>query len=55
MKVWWREENAYVSRFSFTQKMQLLIKPLIYVVIGYGIGGPQLLGLNHKEMQVKGD
>lgn len=40
-------------RFSLTQKMQGLVRPLIYVVIGYGIGGPQLLGLSHKEMKVR--
>ena len=52
-KVWWREENSYLSRFSLTQKMQGLVRPLIYVVIGYGIGGPQLLGLSHKEIKVR--
>ncbi|CAN0368133.1 unnamed protein product, partial [Ectocarpus fasciculatus] len=51
-RVWWREENSYLSRFSLTQKMQGLVRPLIYVVIGYGIGGPQLLGLDHKEIKV---
>lgn len=42
-----------MSHFSLTQKMQGLVRPLIYVVIGYGIGGPQLLGLDHKEVKVR--
>lgn len=33
--------------------MQGLVRPLVYVVIGYGIGGPQLLGLSHKEVKVR--
>lgn len=42
-----------MAHFSLTQKMQGLVRPLIYVVIGYGIGGPQLLGLDHKEVKVR--
>lgn len=53
LKVWWREENLYLSRFSLSQKMQGLVRPLIYVVIGYGVGGPQLLGLDDKELKVQ--
>lgn len=51
-EVWWREENSYVTRFTLTQKLQMMVRPLIYVVIGYGIGGPKLLGLDHNEIKV---
>lgn len=53
LKVWWREENSYLVRFSLSQKLQLMVRPLIYVVIGYGIGGPKLLGLDQKEIKVR--
>lgn len=49
--MWWREENSYLTRFSLTQKMQGLMRPLIYVVIGYGVGGPMVLSLDHHEIK----
>lgn len=41
-----------MTRFTLTQKLQMMVRPLIYVVIGYGIGGPKLLGLDHNEIKV---
>lgn len=52
LQVWWREENWYLARFSLTQKMQKLVRPLIYLVVGYGIGGPRLLSLKDHEIKV---
>ncbi len=40
--VWWREENEYLKHLPFSLKMQCLIKPLVYVIIGLGIGSPKL-------------
>ncbi|CAM9094798.1 unnamed protein product [Ascophyllum nodosum] len=52
-EVWWREETSYLSKFSLAQNMQLLVRPLTYLVIGYGIGGPQVLALDNDEKQAR--
>ena len=33
-EVWWREENGYLSKFGLGQKLQCMIKPIFYLVIG---------------------
>ncbi len=40
--VWWREENEYLKHLPLGLKMQCLIKPLVYVIIGLGIASPIL-------------
>ncbi|KAG5186996.1 1,3-beta-glucan synthase component-domain-containing protein [Tribonema minus] len=32
--VWWREENLYVSKFGLGQKLQCMLKPAFYLVVG---------------------
>ncbi|CAM9502379.1 unnamed protein product [Choristocarpus tenellus] len=50
-EVWWREENTFVSKFSLGQKLQGLIKPMIYLMIGVGIGIPKIVELDSKEIR----
>jgi hypothetical protein len=33
-EVWWREENGYLSKFGLGQKLQCMIKPVFYLIIG---------------------
>ncbi len=40
--VWWREENEYLQHLPLGLKVQCLIKPLVYVIIGLGIASPKL-------------
>ncbi|CAB1098159.1 GT48 [Ectocarpus sp. CCAP 1310/34] len=49
-KIWMRWMTGTGGNSS--NSWEGLVRPLIYVVIGYGVGGPQLLGLDHKELKV---
>ncbi|CAM9694747.1 unnamed protein product [Discosporangium mesarthrocarpum] len=50
VRVWWREENSYISKFSLSQKLQGVIKPMVYLMIGVGIGGPKVIDLDEDEI-----
>eukprot|EP00611_Tribonema_gayanum_P022145 TRINITY_DN4392_c0_g1_i8.p1 TRINITY_DN4392_c0_g1~~TRINITY_DN4392_c0_g1_i8.p1 ORF type:complete len:2019 (+),score=952.03 TRINITY_DN4392_c0_g1_i8:563-6058(+) len=53
-EVWWREDNGYMSKFGLGQKLQCMLKPAFYLVIGVGIATPkmaELQDLKPKEVQ----
>lgn len=41
-EVWWREENEYISKVGFGQKLQFMMKPIFYTIIGVGIAMPKV-------------
>ncbi len=53
--VWWREENEYLKHLPFGLKLQCLIKPVVYIIIGLGMATPKLSNdiakMSHQSME----